>query len=77
MGFHVTSDVLSSLQEACLHRLLQGLLIYTVLLKRVETEFPSSTIPSEARYYSGLLIREIEKKVRPERLHILFLMTVH
>lgn len=68
----MTNDVVSPLQEACLHRLLQGLLVYTVLLKRVETECPSSTIPSEARYYSGLLIREIEKKVRPEWLHIAF-----
>lgn len=55
--------------------MLQGLVIYTFLLKRVEKEYPSSTIPSEARYYSGLLIREVEKKVGLRCCILLFLTT--
>lgn len=51
------------LQDACLRRLLEGLLIYSVLLKRVEEEFPSSSILSEVRFYSNILIKELENKV--------------
>lgn len=50
-------------QDACLRRLLEGLLIYSALLKHVEEECPSSTIPSEVRYYSNILIKELENKV--------------
>lgn len=70
-------DFLSSLQEACLHRLLQGLIIYTFLLKRVEEECPSSMIPVEARYFSGVLIREVEKKVGLRCCTLLFLTKHH
>ncbi|XP_056877442.1 interleukin-6 [Takifugu flavidus] len=51
-------------KDACLRRLLEGLLIYSVLLKRVEEEFPSSSILSEVRFYSNILIKELENKVR-------------
>lgn len=50
-------------QDACLRRLLEGLLIYSVLLKHVEEEYPLSRIPSEVRYYSNILIKEVENKV--------------
>ncbi len=59
-------DCVSSLQEACLRRLAQGLLIYTVLLKHVEKEYPSSLVPSEAtqiRNSLGNLIDIIKKRV--------------
>lgn len=50
-------------QDACLRRLLEGLLVYSVLLKHVEQEYPLSRIPSEVRYYSNVLIKEVENKV--------------
>lgn len=50
-------------QEDCLRRLFEGLLIYSVLLKHVEKECPQSTIPAEVKYYSSILIREVERKV--------------
>lgn len=50
-------------QESCLRRLLEGLLIYSVLLKHVEEEYPLSRIPAEVRYYSSILIKEVENKV--------------
>lgn len=53
----------SGSQDACLGRLLEGLLIYSVLLKHVEEEYPLSRIPSEVRYYSSILIKELENKV--------------
>ncbi|KAM6903822.1 interleukin-6-like [Lycodopsis pacificus] len=51
-------------KEACLHRLAQGLLIYTVILKHVEKEYPSSSICSVAKYYSGLLVNLCKEKMR-------------
>lgn len=51
------------MQDACLHRMLQGLIIYSFLLKRVEKEFPGSIIPSEATFYCKVLMGEIQKKV--------------
>lgn len=53
----------SLFQDACLRRLLEGLLIYSVLLQHVEEEYPLSRIPSEVRYYSSILIKEVENKV--------------
>lgn len=50
-------------QDACLRRLLEGLQIYSVLLKHVEEQYPLSRIPSEVRYYSSILIKEVENKV--------------
>ncbi|XP_044028136.1 interleukin-6-like [Siniperca chuatsi] len=56
-------------KEACLHRLAHGLPIYRVLLKYVEKECPSSRIPSEARFYGGLLISQIKEKMKnPEQV---------
>lgn len=40
-----------------------GLLVYTVLLKHVEKEYPGSLICSLAKYYSGLLINLCKEKV--------------
>ncbi|KAA8585951.1 hypothetical protein FQN60_007520 [Etheostoma spectabile] len=51
-------------EEACLHRMVHGLLVYTVLLKFVEKENPGNSICSEVRYYSGLLINLIKGKMR-------------
>ncbi|XP_062414625.1 interleukin-6-like [Pungitius pungitius] len=51
-------------EEACLHRIAHGLLIYTVLLKHVEKEYPGSLIGSLAKYYSGLLINLCKEKMR-------------
>ncbi|XP_032391521.1 interleukin-6 [Etheostoma spectabile] len=51
-------------KEACLHRMVHGLLVYTVLLKFVEKENPGNSICSEVRYYSGLLINLIKGKMR-------------
>lgn len=46
-----------------MRRLLEGLLIYSVLLRHVEEEYPLSRIPLEVRYYSNILIKEAENKV--------------
>ncbi|XP_029298337.1 interleukin-6-like [Cottoperca gobio] len=51
-------------KEACLRRMVHGLLIYKVLLKHVEKEYPSSLICSEAKYYSNLLINLTKEKMR-------------
>ncbi|XP_039677120.1 interleukin-6 [Perca fluviatilis] len=51
-------------KEACLHRMFHGLLIYTVLLKYVEKEYPGNSICKEFRYYGGLLINLIKRKMR-------------
>ncbi|XP_059205103.1 interleukin-6-like [Centropristis striata] len=51
-------------KEACLHRLVQGLPVYIVLLKHVEKEYPGSLICSEVRYHSGLLITQIKQEMR-------------
>ncbi|XP_028454057.1 interleukin-6-like [Perca flavescens] len=51
-------------KEACLHRMFHGLLIYTVLLKYVEKEYPGNSICKEFRYYGGLLINLIKGKMR-------------
>ncbi|XP_040045053.2 interleukin-6 [Gasterosteus aculeatus] len=51
-------------KEACLHRMAHGLLVYTVLLKHVEKEYPGSLICSLAKYYSGLLINLCKEKMR-------------
>ncbi|XP_031178872.1 interleukin-6 [Sander lucioperca] len=51
-------------KEACLHRMFHGLLIYTVLLKYVEKEYPGNSICKEFRNYSGLLINLIKGKMR-------------
>ncbi|XP_068432134.1 interleukin-6 [Clinocottus analis] len=56
-------------KEACLHRLAHGLLVYTVLLKHVEKEYPGNLICSVAKYYSGLLINLSKDKMRnPEQV---------
>ncbi|XP_068603661.1 interleukin-6-like [Brachionichthys hirsutus] len=56
-------------KEACFIRLLRGLHVYSVLLKYVAQEFPGSFVPTQARHYVGLLITEIEKKMRdPEQV---------
>ncbi|XP_070703116.1 interleukin-6 [Pempheris klunzingeri] len=51
-------------KEAYLHRLIEGLLRYMVLLKYVEKEYPSSLIPSQARSSSGCLISMVKDKMR-------------
>ncbi|XP_049459106.1 interleukin-6-like [Epinephelus fuscoguttatus] len=51
-------------KESCLHRLVQGVLKYTVLLKHVEKEYPGSLICSEVRYYGGLLVSLTKGKMR-------------
>ncbi|KAI4818075.1 hypothetical protein KUCAC02_011440 [Chaenocephalus aceratus] len=51
-------------KEACLQRMVQGLQIYTVLLRQVEKEYPNSLICAEVRTYSGQLIDLIQRKMR-------------
>ncbi|XP_077447438.1 interleukin-6 [Stigmatopora argus] len=51
-------------KEACLHRLAQGLTIYTNLLKDVEKVYPGKRIVSEATYYTGILLRLFKQKVK-------------
>ncbi|XP_073319614.1 interleukin-6-like [Pagrus major] len=50
--------------EALLHRLLQGLPVYTVLLKYVEKEEPNSQVPSTFRQNSDSLKQRITEKMR-------------
>ncbi|XP_051811544.1 interleukin-6-like [Acanthochromis polyacanthus] len=50
-------------KEACLQRLAQGLLTFTVLLKNVETEYPDSPIIAAVRLYSGAIVTAIKEKV--------------
>ncbi|XP_033182106.1 interleukin-6-like [Anabas testudineus] len=47
-------------KEACLRRLVEGLQIYTVLLKYVESEFPTSHIKSQ----TGKLIESLKQKMK-------------
>ncbi|XP_057684678.1 interleukin-6-like [Corythoichthys intestinalis] len=57
--------------EACLHRLAQGLTIYTNLLKDVEKVYPGQRILSEAKHYTGLLLRLFKQKMKkPEEFTV-------
>uniref|UniRef100_A0A3P8TBZ1 Interleukin-6 n=1 Tax=Amphiprion percula TaxID=161767 RepID=A0A3P8TBZ1_AMPPE len=51
-------------KEACLQRLAQGLLTYTVLLKHVEMEYPDSPIIAAVRLYSGAIVTAIKEKMK-------------
>ncbi|XP_060915601.1 interleukin-6-like [Labrus mixtus] len=51
-------------KEACLHRLVQGLFIYRVLIKHVEKEYPSNYKLSEARINCGRLITHIKVNMK-------------
>ncbi|XP_077363769.1 LOW QUALITY PROTEIN: interleukin-6 [Festucalex cinctus] len=51
-------------KEACLHRLAQGLSIYTSLLKHVEKDYPDSRILSEAKQYTAILLWNIKQKMK-------------
>uniref|UniRef100_A0A3Q1EMF1 Interleukin-6 n=1 Tax=Acanthochromis polyacanthus TaxID=80966 RepID=A0A3Q1EMF1_9TELE len=51
-------------KEACLQRLAQGLLTFTVLLKNVETEYPDSPIIAAVRLYSGAIVTAIKEKMK-------------
>ncbi|XP_041811773.1 interleukin-6 [Chelmon rostratus] len=56
-------------KEACFHRLVEGLLTFTALLQHVQKEYPSSTIPSDIRHYSSIVIGLIQQKMKhPERV---------
>lgn len=50
-------------QEACLRSLAEGLLTYSVLLKHVEREYPSNTVPSRLRNHFSRLISLIKQQV--------------
>uniref|UniRef100_A0A3Q1IXX9 Interleukin-6 n=1 Tax=Anabas testudineus TaxID=64144 RepID=A0A3Q1IXX9_ANATE len=50
----------SNFSKACLRRLVEGLQIYTVLLKYVESEFPTSHIKSQ----TGKLIESLKQKMK-------------
>uniref|UniRef100_A0A3B4ZHF9 Interleukin-6 n=1 Tax=Stegastes partitus TaxID=144197 RepID=A0A3B4ZHF9_9TELE len=63
----VTEVLLSQFEswsEACLQRLAQGLLTYTVLLKHVATELPNSSIVTAAKSFSGPIITMIKNKMK-------------
>lgn len=51
------------LQEACLQRLAQGLLVYSVLLKQVEKEYPDNSILRELKPGIPLLVAQIKETV--------------
>ncbi|XP_072226185.1 interleukin-6 [Leuresthes tenuis] len=51
-------------KDACLQRLVQGLLVYRVLLKHVEREYPNSPILQMVNPSICLLIPQIRKKMR-------------
>uniref|UniRef100_UPI0037E92B47 interleukin-6-like n=1 Tax=Semicossyphus pulcher TaxID=241346 RepID=UPI0037E92B47 len=57
-------------KEACLHRLVQGLFKYKVLLKLVEKEYPSNSKNiTDARYNCDILVSLIKEKMKyPERV---------
>ncbi|XP_071776241.1 interleukin-6-like [Centroberyx gerrardi] len=57
-------------KESCLHRLVQGLLKYQVLLKHVEKEYPrNSMLPDGKLYNLAPLISLIKEKMKhPERV---------
>lgn len=63
--FNTNSDFLSSLQEACLQRLVEGLQTFTVLLKYVESEYPinRTLLVSETKYHTEDLIKLIKDEV--------------
>ena len=50
-------------QESCLERLVQGLLKYKVLLRHVQTEYPTNPIVEPARFYGDLLASLLKNKV--------------
>ncbi|KAM4539912.1 interleukin-6 [Odontesthes bonariensis] len=51
-------------KDACLQRLVRGLLVYTVLLKHVEREYPNSPILQRVNPSIRLLIPLIRKRVK-------------
>ncbi|XP_037549600.1 interleukin-6-like [Nematolebias whitei] len=51
-------------KEACLQRLAEGLLNYTVLLKHVEKEYPNCSMLAEIEASVPLLITQIKAKMR-------------
>ncbi|KAK5855196.1 hypothetical protein PBY51_005324 [Eleginops maclovinus] len=56
-------------KEDCLKRLVQGVQIYTVLLRHVEKEYPNSLICAEVKSNSGRLINVIKHKMKnPEQV---------
>uniref|UniRef100_A0A3B4BKS2 Interleukin-6 n=2 Tax=Periophthalmus magnuspinnatus TaxID=409849 RepID=A0A3B4BKS2_9GOBI len=50
--------------EGCLRRLVRGLLVYQVLLKHVEREYPNSQVLPNIKYFSSLLISATRQKMR-------------
>uniref|UniRef100_A0A8C6SIF7 Interleukin-6 n=1 Tax=Neogobius melanostomus TaxID=47308 RepID=A0A8C6SIF7_9GOBI len=48
--------------EGCLRRLAQGLLVYQVLLRHVEQEYPLSKVLPNAKHFSGPLITATKEK---------------
>lgn len=50
--------------EGCLRRLVRGLLVYQVLLRHVEKEYPLSEVLPNARFFSSLLISATRQKMR-------------
>ncbi|XP_074543399.1 interleukin-6 [Halichoeres trimaculatus] len=56
-------------KEACLQKMVQGLLVYKALLKHVEKEYPSNSKILDARLNCGRLITVIRENMKhPERL---------
>uniref|UniRef100_A0A8C8A2F2 Interleukin-6 n=1 Tax=Oryzias sinensis TaxID=183150 RepID=A0A8C8A2F2_9TELE len=68
-AFPVKCPMSNYSKEACLQRLAQGLLVYTVLLKQVEREYPDSSILREIKPGIPLLVAQIKEKMkRSERV---------
>ncbi|KAM3858426.1 interleukin-6 [Diretmus argenteus] len=51
-------------KEACLRRLVQGLLKFSVLLKHVEKEYPTNSFLPEVKSNSGSLVTLIKEKMK-------------
>ncbi|XP_076006166.1 interleukin-6-like [Genypterus blacodes] len=59
-------------KESCLQRLVFGLVKYTVLLRHAEAVYPSSSVPSETKFYISLLSSLIREKLKhPEQVEVL------
>ncbi|RVE66966.1 hypothetical protein OJAV_G00112670 [Oryzias javanicus] len=68
-SFPVKCPMSNYSKEACLQRLAQGLLVYRVLLKQVEKEYPDNSILRELKPAIPLLVAQIKEKMkRSERV---------
>uniref|UniRef100_A0A3B3C8U5 Interleukin-6 n=1 Tax=Oryzias melastigma TaxID=30732 RepID=A0A3B3C8U5_ORYME len=63
-SFPVKCPMSNYSKEACLQRLAQGLLVYSVLLKQVEKEYPDNSILRELKPGIPLLVAQIKETMK-------------